>query len=385
VRRRRLTRPGGRGRARRSGRNRHDHRGGQRSCAAARGPVSTPISGRHWAGASGRCGWAKFVIRRQATSCNAPVPSPCHCLPRTAARRSTPESHRRPGVGRVDQAENRLHTAKAVLEGFALIMNECVAPQETKRENEGGAPATDSNCSPSGGRAAERGGCRRSPPTAAPRRRGLRTWRVGAYKVRRNGTSSTRCRRTVPVRARARRRWLRGLCRLRRGCRDVGKRDRSTPRRLRRDGCLGGRRAGMDGIAGTVAGDDTILVVCRQGVAGRTVNSAAPAGRARNQELHNSRGGTRERAGVLAYSGGLDTTGGVAWLIERPRVIPSRDVARLGDPAALAADRGAARAPSTPSWGRQGGVRDRYLRPTLQANARYQGKYPWFRTVPPHL
>lgn len=30
-------------------------------------------------------------------------------------------------------------------------------------------------------------------------------------------------------------------------------------------------RAGMEGIAGTVAGDDTILVVCRQGVAGRTV------------------------------------------------------------------------------------------------------------------
>jgi transcriptional regulator of arginine metabolism len=30
-------------------------------------------------------------------------------------------------------------------------------------------------------------------------------------------------------------------------------------------------RAGMDGIAGTVAGDDTILVVCRHGVPGRTV------------------------------------------------------------------------------------------------------------------
>jgi transcriptional regulator of arginine metabolism len=30
-------------------------------------------------------------------------------------------------------------------------------------------------------------------------------------------------------------------------------------------------RAGMDGVAGTVAGDDTILVVCRPGVPGRTV------------------------------------------------------------------------------------------------------------------
>jgi len=30
-------------------------------------------------------------------------------------------------------------------------------------------------------------------------------------------------------------------------------------------------RAGMDGVAGTVAGDDTILVVCRSGVPGRTV------------------------------------------------------------------------------------------------------------------
>jgi transcriptional regulator of arginine metabolism len=30
-------------------------------------------------------------------------------------------------------------------------------------------------------------------------------------------------------------------------------------------------RAGLDGIAGTVAGDDTILVVCRQGVPAQTV------------------------------------------------------------------------------------------------------------------
>lgn len=30
-------------------------------------------------------------------------------------------------------------------------------------------------------------------------------------------------------------------------------------------------RAALDGIAGTVAGDDTILVVCREGVRGRTV------------------------------------------------------------------------------------------------------------------
>jgi len=30
-------------------------------------------------------------------------------------------------------------------------------------------------------------------------------------------------------------------------------------------------RTGVDGIAGTLAGDDTILVVCRQGVPARTV------------------------------------------------------------------------------------------------------------------
>jgi transcriptional regulator of arginine metabolism len=49
-------------------------------------------------------------------------------------------------------------------------------------------------------------------------------------------------------------------------------------------------RTGMEGIAGTVAGDDTILVVCREGVPGRSVEQRLRqlAGQGANQ-LH--RGG----------------------------------------------------------------------------------------------
>jgi transcriptional regulator of arginine metabolism len=52
-------------------------------------------------------------------------------------------------------------------------------------------------------------------------------------------------------------------------------------------------RAGMDGIAGTVAGDDTILVVCRQGVPGRTVElRLRQLAGLETKQLH-SRGGKR--------------------------------------------------------------------------------------------
>jgi transcriptional regulator of arginine metabolism len=52
-------------------------------------------------------------------------------------------------------------------------------------------------------------------------------------------------------------------------------------------------RAGMDGVAGTVAGDDTILVVCRQGVPGRTVElRLRQLAGLETKQLH-SRGGKR--------------------------------------------------------------------------------------------
>jgi arginine repressor len=49
----------------------------------------------------------------------------------------------------------------------------------------------------------------------------------------------------------------------------------------------------MDGVAGTVAGDDTILVVCRQGVSGRTVELRLRQLAGLESKQLDSRGGKR--------------------------------------------------------------------------------------------
>ena len=79
-------------------------------------------------------------------------------------------------------------------------------------------------------------------------------------------------------------------------------------------------RAGLPDVLGTVAGDDTLIVVVAEGVGGATV-----AARARRAGRPLSRTDTRRRDEgsrpmakrvVLAYSGGLDTSVAVRWMIE---------------------------------------------------------------------
>ena len=82
---------------------------------------------------------------------------------------------------------------------------------------------------------------------------------------------------------------------------------------------------------------------------------------------------------VLAYSGGLDTTVAVAWLIEEKGVevvAVAADVGLGGDPQALRERAMAAGAIDAVVVDGCEEFADRYLGPALLANARYQGKYP---------
>jgi len=82
---------------------------------------------------------------------------------------------------------------------------------------------------------------------------------------------------------------------------------------------------------------------------------------------------------VLAYSGGLDTTVAVAWLVETQGlevVAVAADVGQGGDPDALRERALAAGAIDAVVVDARDEYAERYLKPSLQANARYQGKYP---------
>ena len=82
---------------------------------------------------------------------------------------------------------------------------------------------------------------------------------------------------------------------------------------------------------------------------------------------------------VLAYSGGLDTTVAVAWLTEKEGlevVAVSADVGQGGDADALRERALRAGAIDAVVVDAQDEFAELYLAPTLQANARYQGKYP---------
>lgn len=82
---------------------------------------------------------------------------------------------------------------------------------------------------------------------------------------------------------------------------------------------------------------------------------------------------------VLAYSGGLDTTVAVAWLTEKEGlevVAVSADVGQGGDAQALRERAIQAGAIDAVVVDARDAFAERYLAPALQANARYQGKYP---------
>ncbi len=68
--------------------------------------------------------------------------------------------------------------------------------------------------------------------------------------------------------------------------------------------------AGHPDVIGTIAGENTILVVAREGLTGAELRETlqdVPHGRSRV---------VMSRTAVLAYSGGLDTTCAIAWLQE---------------------------------------------------------------------
>ena len=135
-------------------------------------------------------------------------------------------------------------------------------------------------------------------------------------------------------------------------------------------------RAALPDILGTVAGDDTLLVVASERAGGRKVA----------QRLSDPRQPVRSIAMakrvVLAYSGGLDTSVAVRWMIDNYGV----------DVIALAVDVGqdgggidaehikqkalAAGAVEAEVVDAKAEFAADYLVPALQANALYEGRYP---------
>ena len=176
-------------------------------------------------------------------------------------------------------------------------------------------------------------------------------------------------------------------------------------------------RSGWDGVLGTVAGDDTVLVVVdetrtgRRGgravwrpwsgwpserrtgapaVAMRPASTRGPARGIVDEWAPGRRAGTPQKGStmtqrvVLAYSGGLDTSVAVRWLIEEADaevIAVAVDVGQAADSGgedweairqrALAA--GAIEAEVIDA--RQEMAED-FCVPAIRANARYEGKYP---------
>ena len=145
-------------------------------------------------------------------------------------------------------------------------------------------------------------------------------------------------------------------------------------------------RAALPEIVGTVAGDDTILVVAAERVGGR--QAGPPAGRPgrpvtaltgieRNEREGSS---TVAKRVVLAYSGGLDTSVAVRWMTEEMSVEVIALAVDVGPGRRLGRHQGTGPWPpgrSRPSWStcREEFAND-FVAPALKANAKYEGKYP---------
>ena len=144
-------------------------------------------------------------------------------------------------------------------------------------------------------------------------------------------------------------------------------------------------RAGLPDILGTVAGDDTLLVVAAErggrrhgGPAavrpGRPVTARPIARPSDEEETH-----VAKRV-VLAYSGGLDTSVAVRWMIEELGVeviAVAADVGQGGDFEAHPGPGPRPPAPSRPSSSTAGRSSPTTSSPRrCKANALYEGKYP---------
>ena len=146
-------------------------------------------------------------------------------------------------------------------------------------------------------------------------------------------------------------------------------------------------RSALEGVLGSVAGDDTILVIANEKrggtVAGRS-SSDCLAGLERLQAVDEEGEVAMTKRVVLAYSGGLDTSVAVRWMIEEwgvevvcvlvERGSGRRQLRELRGHQGAGPRRGRdrLRASSTPAmrWPRSSAPS------AILANARYEGKYP---------
>ena len=150
-------------------------------------------------------------------------------------------------------------------------------------------------------------------------------------------------------------------------------------------------RAGLGGICGTVAGDDTVLVIAHEDVggsdlaaqlrdlAGLTPLIAADTRTPPEPSRRGQRKTTMTRRAVLAYSGGLDTSVCVRWMIDNwgcEVVTLSADVGQGGDWDAIRERAMAAGAVDALVVDvREEFARD-FVGPALRANAMYEQRYP---------
>ena len=157
-------------------------------------------------------------------------------------------------------------------------------------------------------------------------------------------------------------------------------------------------RSGFDGVIGTVAGDDTVLVVAAQDVggdvmAGRLADLAGTNGAGTNDTVSNDtilerhgyewhrdeRSTVMAKRVVLAHSGGLDTSVAVRWLQEELGVeviAVAVDVGQGGDFGLVRQRALAAGAVESVVIDARSEMAEDFVVPAIAANARYEGKYP---------
>ena len=150
-------------------------------------------------------------------------------------------------------------------------------------------------------------------------------------------------------------------------------------------------------VLGTVAGDDTLIIVVAEDVGGATVATGCGPRRARLPAARPDRTeATREKTKkkqtmakrvVLAYSGGLDTSVAVRWMIEELGVeviALAVDVGQAGDDWDVVRDRArAAGAVEADRGRRRDEFAEDFVAPALKANAMYEGRYPLVSALSP--
>ena len=144
-------------------------------------------------------------------------------------------------------------------------------------------------------------------------------------------------------------------------------------------------------VIGTVAGDDTVLLVCRGLDDGRVVaaelqalaeNRTAPPDA--HTTPHEWRNLVTERV-VLAYSGGLDTSVGIGWIAEQTGaevIALAVDVGQGGEDLDVIRQRAlACGAVEAEVVDARDEFADGYCLPALKANALYMDRYPLISSI----